>query len=302
MRTIAAVGGSIGLGTLLFVGNQISLGANADAIEGQFAARFNSVWHQPARGMAALAMLPPDPVGDSMSKQSAVPTGSVDMGTDIDDAVLSPVPTASRAPVADRVGGPRPVVATDRPNSTKRSPNGPTAATPSRPRFAGPVTAPVDGYASTFSLPDVSDILLPTATLGVAALGAYELQRSRGIEVVQPGVVAYASPTTWTPLPAPAPTPMALPGPFHVFVTTQPGAPAASSGGGNSGGNGNGTSNGNGNGNGNGVVSSVADVGNGAVSGVGNGVGNAGGNDLGHVTGLANGVGNGVGNAFGHKK
>jgi hypothetical protein len=281
LRAIAPLGGTLAVAGLLFVFNQASPGARANALATQFADRFNSVWfnsvgHQPAHGTAALAMLPPDSSNDMVSTPSrAVPTEAVDVGTDIFDADLSPRSQSARAAFP-----------------TNQKANRPSASSPPRPRYAGPMTSvatPTEAYASAFSLPDVSYVAVPAAASGAAALAAYEFWRASANYMAHAGALSYRSSTTWT-APDPATTPMTLPGPFHVFMTTEPGTGAAAidSGGGS----------GNGNGNGNGVVGGV-------VNGVGNTVGGtlgAVGGTLGAVNGVATGVVNGLGNALGHRK
>lgn len=262
-RAMTAAGGALALGVLLSAWNQVSPGARA--LSRLFADRADNVWHQRARDPSALALLSRVPNDDGVSK----PATAAPIADDIPDARLSPSLRSTRPAAASR---------------TPRNADPTTASSPIGQ--AGSMIAANNSDTSIFTLPNVSDLAIPAA-IGLGAL-SLDLSLKSATDAGAPSFFtpAWSSSTLGRPsaAPAAATNALTLPGPFHVFVTTQPMGGAAPPAGEVAN---NGVVNMAGNGNGNGLVSGM---GNGPVSGIANGLGN------GLINGVVNGDGNGSGN------
>jgi hypothetical protein len=235
---VAAVA-ALGLTGFLSTWERVSLGAAA--LVPIFTDRFNDVWQGP------LAIRTPEP--DTTPVHAAVPATPRVKVNAAEKRMTSPVlakpPATPAANDAEALRAAGELAALGAVNRVAAA--APTASPPSAPNF---------------TLPDIGRVAVPTVAIGLTALSLEEILRNKAsFSTGAPARATFAAP------PPPATTPLRLPGPFRLFVTTEPvvgGDNVADKGNGNANGNGNGNGNGGGNGNaggngnGNGVARSAA--------------------------------------------
>jgi hypothetical protein len=255
-RTLAVVGGALAVTSLLIALDRMSFAAMSGV---PFVDRFGDVWQEPdSPGSPVLALQTPEPTGVSATR--ALPT-EIRIKGRVSDSALNPSPglaPARRAATASNaVPAPTPAPANRQ------------VAT-AEPQLQRPVSDARVGVAeadSTFTLPDLGPVAVPVAAVGLTALSIEELLRDRPWGGT---VVAFVPP------PATAPVRPQLPGPFHVFLTTD----SAGTGSG-------------------GASDAAAASGSGVVGGVVSGVGNTVNGVVGTAVGTAGGVVSTVGSVAG---
>jgi hypothetical protein len=254
-RTLAVVGGAFAVSSMLIALDRTSFGAATTGVP--FVDRFGDVWPAPGTpGSPVLALQTPEPTG--VPGIRALPN-EIRIKGRLSESALDPLPglmpsrrsaTASKTvPVPAPAPANRQVAMVEPLQQTTVSDAG------------------VPEPDSTFTLPDLGQVVVPVAAVGLAAFSVEEFLRDRASGGT---AMAYAPP------PPPAPVRPRLPGPFHVFVTTDP--VGIGSGG---------------------ASDAAAATGSGVVGGVVSGVGNTVNGVVGTAVGTAGGVVSTVGSVAG---
>ena len=241
-RLVVAVVGALALTAFLAAWERVSQGASA--LVPIFTDRFNEVWQGP------LGMRTTEP--DTTPVHSAVPATPRVKVNAAEKRMTSPV--LAKPPSRPAADGPEALRAAEELAAlgavNRVAAGAPTASPPSAPNF---------------TLPDIGRVAVPTAAAGLTGLAVEEILRTKAPSLTgAPARATFAAPP-------PTATPLRLPGPFRLFVTTEPvvggddvadkakgNGNANGSGNGNGNGNGGGNGNAGGNGNGNGVARSAA--------------------------------------------